>query len=132
MEILNNINGRFDDRTVNCQKEDLFSAYDFLLLALYPIAPHICETLYKEVLKKDIAQAKWPEDNFFIAELSESNYLIQVNGKLRANIMMPIDLNEEKVKEIAITNENVARHLKNKNIIKVVFIKNKLINFVHT
>ena len=53
-------------------------------------------------------------------------------GKLRANIMMSVDLEEDEVKEIALTNENVARHLENKNIIKVIFIKNKLINFVHT
>jgi len=132
MEILNNINGRFDDKNVNCSKEDLLNVYDFLLLALHPIAPHICETLYAEVLKKDIAQAKWPEDSFFVADLSESNYLVQVNGKLRANIMMPIDLKEDEVKEIALTNENVARHLENKNIIKIIFIKNKLINFVHS
>ena len=132
MEILNNINGRFDDKNVNCSKEDLLNVYDFLLLALHPIAPHICETLYAEVLKKDIAQAKWPEDSFFVADLSESNYLVQVNGKLRANIMMPIDLKEDEVKEIALTNENVARHLENKNIIKIIFIKNKLINFIHS
>ena len=37
--------------------------------------------------------------------------------------MMPIDLEENKAKEIALTNENVARHLENKNIIKVIFIK---------
>ena len=102
------------------------------MLALHPIAPHICETLYAEVLKKDIAQAEWPEDSFFVADLSESNYLVQVNGKLRANIMMPIDLKEDEVKEIALTNDNVARHLENKNIIKIIFIKNKLINFVHS
>ena len=97
-----------------------------------PIAPHISEKLYEEVLNKDISQAEWPEDNFFAAESSESNYLIQVNGKLRANILMPIGLDEEQVKEIASTNKNVARHLENKNIIKIIFIKDKLINFVHS
>ena len=132
MEILNNINKRFDDNNINCSKIDLITTYDFLLLALYPIAPHICEKLYKEVLKKDIKYASWPEDKFFVADLSESNYLVQVNGKLRANVMMPIDLEENKAKEIALTNENVVRHLENKNIIKVIFIKNKLINFVHS
>ena len=132
MEILNNINKRFDDNNINCSKIDLITTYDFLLLALYPIAPHICEKLYKEVLKKDIKNASWPEDKFFVADLSESNYLVQVNGKLRANVMMPIDLEENKAKEIALTNENVVRHLENKNIIKVIFIKNKLINFVHS
>ena len=132
MEILNKINKRFDDNNINCSKIDLITTYDFLLLALYPIAPHICEKLYKEVLKKDIKNASWPEDKFFVADLSESNYLVQVNGKLRANVMMPIDLEENKAKEIALTNENVVRHLENKNIIKVIFIKNKLINFVHS
>ena len=132
MEILNNINKRFDENNINCSKKDLITTYDFLLLALYPIAPHICEKLYKEVLKRDIENASWPEDKFFVADLSESNYLVQVNGKLRANVMMPIDLEENKAKEIALTNENVARHLENKNIIKVIFIKNKLINFVHS
>ena len=39
---------------------------------------------------------------------------------------------EDEVKEIALTNKNVARHLENKNIIKIIFIKNKLINFVHS
>ena len=132
MEILNNINKRLDDKRINCTKEELFAVYDFLLLALYPIAPHICEKLYEEVLKKDISKAKWPNDDFFSADFSDSNYLIQVNGKLRANILMPVDLDEEQAKEIALTNENVSRHLKNKNIIKIIFIKNKLINFVHT
>ena len=132
MEILNNINKRFDENNINCSKKDLMTTYNFLLLALYPIAPHICEKLYKEILKKDIKNASWPEDEFFVADLSESNYLVQVNGKLRANVMMPIDLEENKAKEIALTNENVARHLENKNIIKVIFIKNKLINFVHS
>tara|TARA_B100001029_G_scaffold177991_1_gene183712 strand:+ start:8762 stop:11143 length:2382 start_codon:yes stop_codon:yes gene_type:complete len=132
MEILNNINKRLDDKSINCTKEELFAVYDFLLLALYPIAPHICEKLYEEVLKKDISKAKWPNDDFFSADFSDSNYLIQVNGKLRANILMPVDLDEEQAKEIALTNENVSRHLKNKNIIKIIFIKNKLINFVHT
>ncbi|MAM05800.1 MAG: leucine--tRNA ligase, partial [Flavobacteriales bacterium] len=128
MEILNNINKRFDEKNINCSKKDLMTTYNFLLLALYPIAPHICEKLYKEILKKDIKNASWPEDEFFVADLSESNYLVQVNGKLRANVMMPIDLEENKAKEIALTNENVARHLENKNIIKIIFIKNKLIN----
>ena len=132
MEILNTINKRIDGKNINCTKEELFSVYDFLLLALYPIAPHICEKLYEEVLKKDISEAKWPNDSFFSTNFSDSNYLIQVNGKLRANILMPIDLDEQQAKEIALTNENVARHLENKNIIKIIFIKNKLINFVYT
>ena len=132
MEILNNINKRFDDKKVLCTKSDLYTCYDFLLLALSPIAPHISENLYKKVLNKDIQKASWPEDSFFHKNETEIKYLVQVNGKVRANIVIENGRSEDEVKEIAKEHENVSRHLENKDIIKVVFIKNRLINFVHS
>ena len=132
MEILNNINKRLDNGKVLCTKSDLYTCYDFLLLALSPIAPHISENLYKRILNKDIQDANWPEDNFFLKNETEIKYLVQVNGKVRANIVLETDRTEDEVKEIAKEHENVSRHLENKDIIKVVFIKNRLINFVHS
>ena len=132
MEILNNINKRFDDKKVLCDKNDLYTCYDFLLLALSPIAPHISENLYKNILNKDIQDAIWPEASFFHKNEAEVKYLVQVNGKVRANIVIENGRSEDEVKEIAKEHENVSRHLENKDIIKVVFIKNKLINFVHS
>ena len=132
MEILNNINKRFDGKKVLCDKSDLYTCYDFLLLALSPIAPHISENLYKNILNKDIQNASWPEESFFHKNETEVKYLVQVNGKVRANILIDSDKSEEDVKEIAKDHENVSRHLENKDIIKVIFIKNRLINFVHS
>ena len=132
MEILNNINKRFNDEKVLCDKNDLYTCYDFLLLALSPIAPHISENLYKNILNKDIQNASWPEESFFHKNETEVKYLVQVNGKVRANILIDSDKSEEDVKEIAKDHENVSRHLENKDIIKVIFIKNRLINFVHS
>ena len=132
MEILNNINKRFDGKKVLCDKSDLYTCYDFLLLALSPIAPHISENLYKNILNKDIQNASWPEESFFHKNETEVKYIVQVNGKVRANILIDSDKSEEDVKEIAKDHENVSRHLENKDIIKVIFIKNRLINFVHS
>ena len=132
MEILNNINKKFDGGKVLCNKSDLYTCYDFLLLALSPIAPHITENLYKIILNKDIQVAAWPDTEFFQKNEMEVKYLVQVNGKVRANIVIDGNKSEKEVKEIAKEHENVLRHLENKDIIKVIFIKNRLINFVHS
>ena len=132
MEILNNINKRFSSAGTECSKEDLITTYDFLLLALSPIAPHISEQLYKEILGKTLQDASWPGKEFFEKNETEVKYLIQVNGRVRANIMLEPSLSEGEVKQKAKEHENVSRHLENKDIIKVIFIKNKLINFVHS
>ena len=132
MEILNNINKRLSSAGAECSKEDLITTYDFLLLALSPIAPHISEQLYKEILGKELQDASWPGKEFFEKNETEVKYLIQVNGRVRANIMLEPSLSEGEVKQKAKEHENVSRHLENKDIIKVIFIKNKLINFVHS
>ena len=132
MEILNAINKKFDGEKVLCNKNDLYTCYDFLLLALSPIAPHITENLYKIILNKDIQVAAWPNTEFFQKHETEVKYLVQVNGKVRANIVIESNKSEKEVKEIAKEHENVSRHIENKDIIKVIFIKNRLINFVHS
>ena len=132
MEILNNINKRIDDEKVNASRSDIFETYEFLLTALNPIAPHITENLFQNILKKNPQDISWPADSFFVKKSSDTNFLIQVNGKVRANIVVKTGLEEIAIKEIAMKNENVARHLEKKDIIKVIFIKDKLINFVHS
>ena len=132
MEILNNINKRIEDEKVNASRSDIFETYEFLLTALNPIAPHITENLFQNILKKNPQDISWPADSFFVKKSSDTNFLVQVNGKVRANIVVKTGLEEIAIKEIAMKNENVARHLEKKDIIKVIFIKDKLINFVHS
>ena len=55
---------------------------------------------------------------------------IQINGKLRGTFEAPLDIEEDKIKEIAMNNENVKKHLTDKEIVKVIVIKNKIINIV--
>ena len=132
MELLNNLNSCISDDGVTADKNEFFDTFKFLLLSLFPIAPHICEKMYSEIFSEDINEAIWPEESFFSYKSSESKYIIQVNGKVRANISTSSSATEEELIQLSKLDDNVARHLDNKTIIKVIFIKDKLLNFVHS
>ena len=132
MEILNNISGRIKHNEAECKEEDFNDCFRFLLLSLFPIAPHICEIIFKENFSEDINLVGWPNEEFFQDNTQQTNIVVQVNGKVRANITAPIILEQREIEQLAKDNENVAKHLQNKNIIKVIFIKNKILNFVHS
>jgi leucyl-tRNA synthetase len=95
---------------------------------LAPFAPHLAEELWIEKLKnkESVFKSKWPEAE----EMREErvNIIVQVNGKMRGKFIAPVDLQEEKIKEMALKIPNVAARAK--KIKKVIFIPNKLINFV--
>ena len=130
MEILNNISSRISNETISCEKKDFDECFQFLLISLFPIAPHICEKIYSINFKGDINTIRWPEDSFFIDSSQEVNIVVQVNGKVRANLTVPVSMKQDEIEKLAKEHENVSRHLENKNIIKVIFIKNKILNFV--
>jgi len=132
MELLNSLNSCISDDGVATDKKEFFDTFKFLLVSLFPIAPHICEKMYAEIFSEDINEAIWPDDSFFSYKSSESKYIIQVNGKVRANISTSSSVTEEQLIQLSKLDDNVARHLDNKTIIKVIFIKDKLLNFVHS
>ena len=132
MELLNSLNSCISDDGVETDKKEFFDTFKFLLVSLFPIAPHICEKMYAEIFSEDINEAIWPDDSFFSYKSSESKYIIQVNGKVRANISASSSATEEELIQLSKLDDNVARHLDNKTIIKVIFIKDKLLNFVHS
>ena len=132
MELLNSLNSCISDDGVTADKNEFFDTFKFLLLSLFPIAPHICEKMYAEIFSEDINEAIWPNDSFFSYKSSELKYIIQVNGKVRANISASSSVTEEELIQLSKLDDNVARHLDNKTIIKVIFIKDKLLNFVHS
>ena len=115
-------------------KEDVFPieyAEGFIKL-LNPICPHITEELWKEVLGHDntIAYEAWPNYDESKLVQTEFDIAVQVNGKLRGTITINIDDKEDEIKEKALSNENVKRHTEGKEIVKVIVIKNKIVNVV--
>ena len=115
-------------------KEEVFPmeyAEGFIKL-LNPLCPHITEEIWHEVFKhKDtIAYEKWPEcDETKLVE-EEKEIAVQVNGKLRATIMINVSDDEETIKEKALKEENIIKNTQDKEIVKIIVIKGKIVNIV--
>ena len=114
-------------------KEDIFPKEykEGFVKLLNPICPHITEELW-EILghKETIANESWPK--YDESKLSEDTITIgvQVNGKVRGTISISVDEAEDSIKEKALNDENVKRHTDGKEVVKVIVIKNKIVNIV--
>ena len=100
------------------------------LLMLYPISPHICHELWDQLNENIIENNKWPNFDKSYLESSEIDFVIQVNGKVRGSLKVGIQDEKEKIINLAKNIENVKKFLSDKQIIKVIFVEKKLINFV--
>ncbi|TRZ83499.1 leucine--tRNA ligase [bacterium] len=114
--------------------------YEKFLIILSPFAPHITEELYqffrmqngnkKLKIFKSIFEEKWPEYDEKLIKEDIFNLVIQVNGKVREMIEVPIGILEKEAKEKALSSSRIIGWTKDKEIKKVIFVKDKLINFV--
>jgi len=95
-------------------------------MLLIPLVPHLAHECCEKMNKKFY----WPEYNKKLLREENCKIVVQVDGKKRGILEMPIDSKEvliiKKSKEI----DNVSKHLENLVIIKNIYIKNKLINFI--
>lgn len=102
---------------------------DFCIL-LSPFGPHIAEELNSLLGFENMSRQSWPkwDENKILA--SSIIVSVQVNGKLRATIEINENMSENEIKQLALSNENVEKFINNQEIKKVIYIKNKNINFV--
>ena len=100
------------------------------MLSLF--APHLCEEMWEKVLGHNttITYEKWPEYDEEKTIDDEIEIPVQFNGKLKATVLIPINSDEETVKSIIHSNENVIANLDGKNIVKEIYVKNKIYNIV--
>jgi len=106
-------------------------AYKTLILLLAPIAPHFCEELWQILgSKTSIAQAQWPQFDPKMLVEDTVTMVVQVNGKVRQRIDVPVDLSEDKLKEAALADEKIKTWLEGKPVKKFIVIPNKVINIV--
>lgn len=108
------------------------SVAEAFVLLLSPFAPHISEELWSLFGRKgSIILEKWPSADPRYLTTDEVTYAIQVNGKLRGNIIVSKSDDQKSIESIALKDENVAKFVKGE-IKKVIFVPNRLINFVVT
>ena len=103
---------------------------DFILL-LAPFAPHIAEELW-ELLGNEttLAYTPWPQfDESFIVE-SEVEIPVQVNGKVRGKVKVPVNADQPTMQAAAEADETVQKFMEGKNVVKVIVVPGRMVNFV--
>lgn len=105
--------------------------YRVLLHLLNPIAPHITEELNEMYeLGNTLCESPWPTYDETKIVSDNVTLGIQVNGKLRGTINVASDTSDEDIQNFAFEEENVKKHIDGKEIVKVIIIKNRIVNIV--
>ena len=129
MELLNdtsrfNPNGK-DDLPV------LREAIEAMVRLLYPMAPHITEELWHELGYEDtLVDKEWITWNKDLVESAAVNIVVQVNGKVRSQLVMDPDASEDQMKEAAFSDEKVQSFISGKEPRKVIVVPGRLVNIV--
>ncbi|MCL5260135.1 MAG: leucine--tRNA ligase [Gammaproteobacteria bacterium] len=109
----------------------VYEGLSILLRILSPITPHITHQLWQELkFKSDILLSNWPSVDPTVLEQQQINMVVQVDGKLRAKIVMAVDVTEAEVKQLALADPNVMKFTADAEIAKIIFVPKKLINIV--
>lgn len=106
-------------------------AMEKFLLCLYPFAPHIAEEMWQKLGKTEsIVDQPFPEYDESKTEKQEIEFVVQVNSKIRGKMMLPVGLDQAEYEKLAKQDEKVNKYLEGNTIRKVIYVPNKLINFI--
>ncbi|HDS30112.1 MAG TPA: leucine--tRNA ligase [Firmicutes bacterium] len=109
---------------------DLACGIAVLLRLLSPFAPHIAEECWDGLgAKESIFKTPWPEYNPEFLASDTMTIVVQINGKLRDNVEVPVDIGEDDLVATCRT-EKIEKHLEGKQIRKTIVVRKKLVNFV--
>jgi len=128
-DIYNNYIAFIDNQKIS--GDFLRKNFEKILVLIMPILPHFaseCLTMLNS--KLNLENISWPVYNKVLMEDSDCNIVIQINGKKRSLIRLPINSDENFVIEKAKLESNVKKYLINNNIKKQIYVKNRLINFI--
>jgi len=102
-----------------------------LALLLSPFAPHMGEEIWQRLgHAQSLAYATWPEFDPALVRDEVVEIGVQVNGKLRGTITIPVDADEQTAREAALAEERVRAHVDGKTVKKFIYVKGKIANFI--
>ena len=107
-------------------KKTIKNEWEKIIMLLIPLTPHLANECWEKIDK----EFYWPKyDSKLLKELS-CKIVIQVNGKKRAILEMPINTGEEEIIKKSKEVDNIAKYISNTTIIKNIYVKNKLVNLI--
>jgi len=126
---LNNLNEEIDKKTLN--EEDIINAYKKYLIIISAFIPYIANECWEKITKQNnLSSQVWPKIENTLIKKDYFDVVIQINGKKRAIINAINNESEENIFSKSLAIKNIKVILEEKNIIKKIFIKNKLLNIV--
>ena len=106
-------------------------AYEALIRLANPTIPHITEELWKHLGHTTyLAETPWPEADESLAQEESITIAVQINGKVRAQITLPRDCDQQVAEEIALGDPNVQKEIADKDVRKIIFVPNRIVNVV--
>lgn len=109
----------------------MFEVQRDLVLLLAPFAPHLAHELWEMLGEKgSLLRTPWPKYDPALAKEDEIEVPVQINGKLRALIVVPADSSKELIQERALSNEKIKAATAGKQVVKVIIVPGKLANIV--
>ncbi|MDI7775807.1 leucine--tRNA ligase [Asticcacaulis sp. EMRT-3] len=106
-------------------------ALELLVGLIAPVTPHLAEECWTRLGKPGlIADAPWPKFDPALAQDDAYVMPVQVNGKRRGEILIPVGASESEIRETALADEGVKRHLDGVSIRKIIIVPNRILNFV--
>ncbi|MFZ2450121.1 MAG: leucine--tRNA ligase [Methylovulum miyakonense] len=129
MELINTMS-KFTDESAN-GKAISQEVLEAIVLMLSPIVPHICHSLWRELgHEKAVMTETWPQVDEAALVQDELEMMVQVNGKLRGKIAVPVGTSNDEVQAMALADAQVQRFLEGAPIKKIIVVPKKLINIV--
>lgn len=130
MELVNQLY-KLKDQDAFASESQWRFALQSLLQLLSPFAPHISEELWQQLgHEESIHISTWPSYDGVYLKQDSMSIAVQINGKLRAEIVLSTDSDESKVSETALASERIQLHINGKTIKKTIYVPGRLINFV--
>ena len=129
MELTNELNRYWEAKTVT--SDDWKFSIQNLILMLAPMAPHISEELW-EINQHEFSvhNQTWPNWDHKIAADEIFTMIVQVNGKVRDKIIVPVSINEKEAHKTALSSPKITTHLENSKLRRIIYIPGKLVNIV--
>jgi leucyl-tRNA synthetase len=113
------------------EREVLREVLELMVSVLSPFAPHLAEELYEQLGgQPSIFRQPWPEADPEALAAEELEIPVQVDGKLRARLLVSPETSEEELRERALADPRVARHLVERTVVRVVVVPRRLVNIV--
>jgi leucyl-tRNA synthetase len=111
-------------------KGALREAFKALVKLLSPFTPHICEELWEIMGEKEILSvSEWPQWNEELAREEMTVVVVQINGRVKGRVTVPVGSTEEEVTEEVMKDQKISSYLSQKRIVKKVWVQDKILSF---